>query len=94
MPNKHMWMGTFQAFGLDLIRIYHAELKLPGDPRMMDRVEAAELLEREFPRLALRGVTTRVVRRCPESVNIRETMGHRVFSSAIGGRIMRLKRHL
>jgi superfamily I DNA/RNA helicase len=49
-----MWMGTFHAFGLDLIRIYHAELNLRGDPRMMDRVEAAELLEREFPRLGLR----------------------------------------
>ena len=48
-----MWMGTFHAFGLDLIRVYHAELGLPGDPRMLDRVEAAELLEREFPRLAL-----------------------------------------
>lgn len=48
-----MWMGTFHAFGLDLIRIYHAELGLPGDPLLMDRVEAAELLEREFPRLSL-----------------------------------------
>lgn len=48
-----MWMGTFHAFGLDLVRIYHADLELPGDPRMLDRVEAAELLEREFPRLSL-----------------------------------------
>jgi superfamily I DNA/RNA helicase len=49
-----MWMGTFHAFGLDIIRIYHAELGLPGEPRMLDRVEAAELLEQEFPRLNLR----------------------------------------
>lgn len=49
-----MWIGTFHAFGLDLIRRFHAELRLPGDPRLMDRTEAAELLEHEFPRLGLR----------------------------------------
>jgi len=48
-----MWVGTFHAFGLDLIRRFHAELDLPKDPRMMDRVEAVELLEHEFPRLGL-----------------------------------------
>jgi superfamily I DNA/RNA helicase len=48
-----MWIGTFHAFGLDLIRRFHAELDLPKDPRMMDRTEAAELLESEFPRLDL-----------------------------------------
>lgn len=48
-----MWIGTFHAFGLDLIRRFHTELGLPRDPRMMDRTEAVELLEREFPRLAL-----------------------------------------
>ena len=49
-----MWIGTFHAFGLDLIRRFHAELGLPEDPRLMDRTEAAELLENEFPRLQLR----------------------------------------
>ena len=49
-----MWIGTFHAFGLDLIRRFHAEIGLPGDPLMMDRTEAAELLENEFPRLQLR----------------------------------------
>ena len=49
-----MWIGTFHAFGLDLIRRFHAEIGLSGDPRMMDRTEAAELLENEFPRLQLR----------------------------------------
>jgi superfamily I DNA/RNA helicase len=49
-----MWMGTFHAFGLELVRLYHAELGLPADPRLLDRVEAAELLEREFPKLDLR----------------------------------------
>jgi superfamily I DNA/RNA helicase len=48
-----MWVGTFHAFGLDIIRRFHAELGLPKDPRMMDRTEAVELLEDEFPRLKL-----------------------------------------
>lgn len=48
-----MWIGTFHAFGLDLIRRFHVELRLPKDPRMMDRTEAVELLEEEFPRLGL-----------------------------------------
>ena len=49
-----MWIGTFHAFGLDLVRRFHAELGLPQDPRLMDRTEAVELLENEFPRLQLR----------------------------------------
>lgn len=48
-----MWIGTFHAFGLDIIRRFHAELGLSKDPRMMDRTEAVELLEEEFPRLSL-----------------------------------------
>ena len=48
-----MWIGTFHAFGLDIIRRFHAELGLSKDPRMMDRAEAVELLEEEFPRLRL-----------------------------------------
>jgi Zn-dependent peptidase ImmA (M78 family) len=48
-----MWIGTFHAFGLDIIRRFRAELGLPKDPRMMDRTEAVELLEEEFPRLRL-----------------------------------------
>jgi len=50
---RGMWIGTFHAFGLDIIRRFHAELGLPKDPRMMDRTEAVELLEEEFPRLRL-----------------------------------------
>jgi len=49
-----MWIGTFHAFGLDIIRRFHAELGLPKDPVLMDRTEAVELLEQEFPRLGLR----------------------------------------
>lgn len=48
-----MWIGTFHAFGLDVIRRFHVELGLPKDPRMMDRTEAVELLEEQFPRLRL-----------------------------------------
>ncbi|MER9074267.1 UvrD-helicase domain-containing protein [Mesorhizobium sp. M0904] len=48
-----MWIGTFHASGLDIIRRFHVELGLPKDPRMMDRSEAVELLEEEFPRLRL-----------------------------------------
>ncbi len=48
-----MWIGTFHAFGLDIIHRFHAELGLPRDPRLMDRTEAVELLEQEFPRLKL-----------------------------------------
>ncbi len=49
-----MWTGTFHAFGLDIIRRFHTELQLPADPRMLDRTEAVELLENEFPRLGLK----------------------------------------
>ena len=48
-----MWVGTFHAFGLDIIRRFHKELGLIKDPRMLDRTEAVEILEREFPRLSL-----------------------------------------
>jgi len=48
-----MWIGTFHAFGLDIVRRFYSELGLPKDPRMMDRTEAVELLEEEFPRLGL-----------------------------------------
>lgn len=48
-----MWIGTFHAFGLDIIRRFHAELGLIQDPRMLDRTEAVEIIENEFPRLGL-----------------------------------------
>lgn len=49
-----MWIGTFHAFGLDIVRRFHDKLGLPPDPRLIDRSEAIELLEDEFPRLNLR----------------------------------------
>ena len=48
-----IWVGTFHAFGLDLVRRFHQEMGLPADPRLLDRVEAVELIEASFPRLGL-----------------------------------------
>lgn len=49
-----MWIGTFHAFGLDIVRRFAPQLGLPKTPRMIDRSEAVELLEQEFPRLPLK----------------------------------------
>lgn len=49
-----MWIGTFHAFGLDIVRRFHDRLAMPVDPRLIDRTEAIELLEDEFPRLDLK----------------------------------------
>lgn len=48
-----MFIGTFHAFGLDLVKRFHKELGFSAPPRMMDRPEAIELLEAEFTRLEL-----------------------------------------
>jgi superfamily I DNA/RNA helicase len=48
-----MWIGTFHAFGLDVIQRFNDEFDLPKNPRLLDRNDAVELLEREFPRLNL-----------------------------------------
>ena len=48
-----LWVGTFHAFGLDMIRRFHIALGMPAEPRMLDRTEAVELLENEFPRINL-----------------------------------------
>ncbi|TPG04136.1 ImmA/IrrE family metallo-endopeptidase [Rhodanobacter glycinis] len=48
-----MWTGTFHAFGLDIIHRFYDDLELPPNVRMLDRTEAAELIENEFPRLGL-----------------------------------------
>jgi hypothetical protein len=44
-----MWVGTFHAFGLDLIRRFNQELGLPANPRLLDPTDAVALLEAEFP---------------------------------------------
>lgn len=48
-----MWIGTFHSFGLDIIRRFHERLKLPSNPRLMDRTEAIDLLSDRFPHLDL-----------------------------------------
>ncbi len=48
-----IWIGTFHAFGLDIIRRHHDRLGLPDDPKMIDKADAIELLETEAPRLNL-----------------------------------------
>ena len=54
-PNAapHIWIGTFHAFGLDLIRRYHDKLGLPADPPLFDRSDAIEVLEEILPTLPL-----------------------------------------
>lgn len=46
-------IGTFHSFGLDILRRFSDRCSLPQNPRLMDRTEAVELLENEFPRLSL-----------------------------------------
>lgn len=48
-----MWIGTFHSFGLDIIRRFHERLRLPANPRLMDRTEAIDLLADRFPHLDL-----------------------------------------
>lgn len=49
-----MWIGTFHSFGLDIVRRFRQELGFEKDPRLLDRTEAVELLEEEFPRFGLK----------------------------------------
>lgn len=51
--STRMWIGTFHAFGLDLVRRFHDRLGLPVEPRLIDRTDAIELLENDYPRLDL-----------------------------------------
>jgi DNA helicase II / ATP-dependent DNA helicase PcrA len=48
-----LWIGTFHAFGLDLIRRYHDKLDLSSDPSLFDRSDAIEVLEEVLPTLRL-----------------------------------------
>jgi superfamily I DNA/RNA helicase/Zn-dependent peptidase ImmA (M78 family) len=54
-PNHsgRIWIGTFHAFGLDLLRRYHDRLELPSDPQLFDRSDAIEVLEEILPTLPL-----------------------------------------
>lgn len=48
-----IWIGTFHAFGLDLVRRYHDRLELPPDPALFDRSDAIEVMEEILPTLPL-----------------------------------------
>lgn len=48
-----IWMGTFHAFGLELLRKYGVRVGLPTDPSVIDPVDGMFLLERELRALAL-----------------------------------------
>lgn len=48
-----IWMGTFHAFGLELLRKYGTHFGLSPDPPVLDPVDAMFLLERELPTLGL-----------------------------------------
>lgn len=49
----HIWIGTFHAFGLDLVRRYHDALGLSPDPPLFDRSDAIEVLQEILPTLPL-----------------------------------------
>ena len=48
-----IWIGTFHAFGLDLVRRYFEQLSLPPDPALFDRSDAIAVLEEILPTLPL-----------------------------------------
>ena len=48
-----IWVGTFHAFGLELVRRYHDRLGLPSNPALFDRSDAIEVLQDVLPTLPL-----------------------------------------
>ena len=48
-----IWMGTFHAFGLELLRKYGTRLGLPPRPGLVDPIAALGLLEEGLPELQL-----------------------------------------
>ena len=48
-----IWIGTFHAFGLDLIRRHYDRLGLPPNPILFDRSDAIDVLEDSLPTLSL-----------------------------------------
>lgn len=49
-----MWIGTFHAFGRDLLHIFGDMVGRTRNPTFLDRVGAIDLLEHELPTLGLR----------------------------------------
>jgi DNA helicase-2/ATP-dependent DNA helicase PcrA len=50
---KRIWISTFHAFGLDLLRRYHERLGLPAKPILFDKSDAIAILEELLPTLPL-----------------------------------------
>lgn len=48
-----IWVGTFHAFGLELLRKYGAEIGLQTEPRLIDRAASLDLLESLVPQMEL-----------------------------------------
>ena len=48
-----IWMGTFHAFGLELLRKYGTKLGLPEKPTVIDPVDALFFMENSLPELGL-----------------------------------------
>jgi superfamily I DNA/RNA helicase len=48
-----IWIGTFHAFGLELLRRYWQQAALPPHARVLDPVDALFILERHLPQLGL-----------------------------------------
>jgi len=48
-----IWVGTFHAFGLDLIRRYSEKFGLPPSPRLFDRSDSIDFLQDRLPLLDL-----------------------------------------
>lgn len=53
LASASIWIGTFHAFGLDLLRRYHDRLGLSSNPTLFDRSDAIAMLEEELPILGL-----------------------------------------
>ena len=49
----HIWIGTFHAFGLDLVRRHYDRLGLSSNPVLFDRSDAINVLEDLLPTLPL-----------------------------------------
>ncbi|MGL6097549.1 MAG: UvrD-helicase domain-containing protein [Fimbriiglobus sp.] len=46
-----IWIGTFHAFGLDLVRRHYERLGLPPQPALFDKSDAIEVLQEILPTL-------------------------------------------
>jgi superfamily I DNA/RNA helicase len=50
---RQIWMGTFHAFGLELLRKFGARVGLASEPEVIDPVDALFLLEQSLTKLKL-----------------------------------------